>query len=680
MTDAAAPRPLLPIAAAFAQAEEERAAEEAAAAARAQAERERADDAASIRRTYAAHGLARARRIGKVYGWTPEAVQALCEPPAPRPGRDAAPDGGSAPPPAPPADPDAPPPPKKRRNPVKLLPASCPVIPLGMMGGTCFYLNPQRELIELKKHGPDDIRALFAQRTRAGETPGGIDWLWETFAKFNKQGEHSGWDVAHAAESLVTACAARGVFDPGQQLRGPGAWTDEAGGLVLHCGDAVWTGGDWQPPGVHDGFVYPGARPAPRPMEGAADGRYARQLVGLFDLWPWQWGAEPDVPDMLRLSGGLSVSPAALLLLGWIGTALVGGALDWRPMVWVTGDAGGGKSTLQKLIGAVFAGGLVQSSDATSAGIYQRVGYSSLAVAIDEAEADPFSQKMKHMVELVRQSASGGVILRGSNDAKFKAFTARSAFLLSSIIIPPLNAQDLTRLAILRLGRLGSVTPPRLDPVQLRGIGTALRRRILDGWGGWFGRLEQWRAALADVGHDARGCDQYGALFAMADLLLDTALEPEDRAYWAETTRHLVAERRATSNADTMLDWLLTKPIDNVFRGGQQYTVRSVLMSAAGFQDLDGGTPATCASILREKGIVVDVTAGAKDAARIFLFNQHAGLAELFRGSIWSTAPGAAMSGWQQAVQRLDGAQAGKKFGQRGWSVPALVFLKGADA
>jgi ABC-type multidrug transport system fused ATPase/permease subunit len=40
----------------------------------------------------------------------------------------------------------------------------------------------------------------------------------------------------------------------------------------------------------------------------------------------------------------------ARLALGWLMTALVGGALEQRPVVYVVGTEGAGKSTLQKLL------------------------------------------------------------------------------------------------------------------------------------------------------------------------------------------------------------------------------------------------------------------------------------------------------------------------------------------
>jgi hypothetical protein len=51
---------------------------------------------------------------------------------------------------------------------------------------------------------------------------------------------------------------------------------------------------------------------------------------------------------IVRLAHGLYALPEhapspRVLLFGWIGAAMVGGALDWRPLAWLTGDRGTGE-------------------------------------------------------------------------------------------------------------------------------------------------------------------------------------------------------------------------------------------------------------------------------------------------------------------------------------------------
>jgi hypothetical protein len=661
----------------IAEAHQAAAADRARIEAERRAEDERKRDAESILRIYHAKGLAKARGMGKLYGWSKDQVDALCEPPTPPPllpggaGGDAGGGGdGASPPPA--HGDDGPPRPTLKKQPVKPLPKDCPVTPLGTRDGACWYLDPHKQLLPpIRKHSADEMRGLFSTN---------IAWLWSNYPKFNERnGQHTGVKFDQAAESLIDACGRVGVFDPAEKLRGAGAWLAEDGGLIWHHGDEILTAEGWRKPGYLGAHIYPGEAPLPRPADSAGPDA-ARRLLGLLNGWPWIWADDDDAPFRLAIGGREDISPAALMLLGQVGCMLVGGALAWRPMVWVRGLEGSGKSTLQALIASVCGKALLSSSDATAAGIFQTIGFSSRAVAIDEAEADPNSQKMKAMVELVRQSASGGVVLRGSPDAKVRGFTARSAFLLSSIIIPPLNSQDLTRITILALGALTSITPPKLTPGEAAGIGAALRRRIIDHWPRWGETLERYREALRVQGHTARSCDQYGSLFAMADMLLFDGEPDSDTAYeWALTVQHLAGAAHRVTSSQSMLVWLNSKSIE-LFNTKQAYAVSTLVTIAAGLtpdgmkeheRPFEAGT---ALKTLREHGIFVD---GAEKKATVTLPNMHAGLARLFDGTQWGTRGGAATSGWQQVMENLPGAKRAKssRIGGRGWSAPVGVFL-----
>lgn len=656
-----APVPVLPIKDAFDAALAAQQEADAAAARQKELSDQRAFDLETVKRTHDRHGLRQAKQIGKKYGFTADEVEALCAPPPPPPDD------------YPPAD-GAPDEPKKPRKFIKDLPKDCPVQPIGQSedGDVCFYLNPLKAFVALKKHGPEEIRKLFSVQQ---------EYLYRVWPKINANDVQTGWKADQTSESLIAACGQCGAFDPANRLRGVGAWLDRDGGLVLHCGDAIWLDGGWQKPGIYDGFVYPGAPAVPRPLDARGiDAAPALGLLTLLGAWPWKSGNDDDLVIKPIKIHGQDIHPAALLLLGWNAGAMVGGALDWRPMVWLTGRQGSGKSTLQKVVGWLHGGGLVSSSDATSAGIYQTVGYSARPVAIDEAEANPASLKMQNMVELIRQSSSAGLILRGSSGGKASGFTARSAFLLSSIILPGLNTQDVSRIAILELGTLDTINPPKMVQREIEATGCALRKRLLEHWPRWAETLEAWRDSLGKIGFDARACDQYGTMLAMADMvLLDGMADEATRAAWCAPYAYLGEKDRFASNEQTMLGWLNSQPVDNVFRGGTMFTIGTLIRFAAGLETNEQADAKTCRTILRERGIFVEITGKDPHNVRVTLPNQHAGLAKLFANSIFGTTANAANSGWQQAMKRLPHAFSEKnsKYGasNRAWSVPVHVFL-----
>lgn len=95
-------------------------------------------------------------------------------------------------------------------------------------------------------------------------------------------------------------------------------------------------------------------------------------------------------------------------------------------------------------------------------------------------------------------------------------FVARTCFPFSSILIPPLPAQDRSHIAILELGTLPGTPPPKLDPGGLREIGEKLWHRMAEGWARLLEVLKDYRAALEADRHTARGADTFGTLLACA--------------------------------------------------------------------------------------------------------------------------------------------------------------------
>src|SRR5690606_22632710 len=109
-------------------------------------------------------------------------------------------------------------------------------------------------------------------------------------------------------------------------------------------------------------------------------------------------------------------------LLGWIGSSLLGGALDVRPIVFTTGGAGVGKSTLHNIIRALFGNVLYTTANTTAAGIYQNLKQDSRPVAVDEFERKAHSSKEGQIVELARQSYSGAKGYRGGANGEGTEF------------------------------------------------------------------------------------------------------------------------------------------------------------------------------------------------------------------------------------------------------------------
>lgn len=575
-------------------------------------------------------------------------------------------------------------------NPVKALPSDCPVVPLGVAanGKTFYYLTPKRSLFEIAggSHNVNTIRELFGH--------GGIPWLYRHFPKVNQTTkEQNGWKADRASESLIAACWARDTFNRAEVVREIGGWKDQDGDIVLHCGDAILWKGGWEKPGFLEGHLYPAAaammKPALAPRDDAE--RHAQRamidrLLTQLDSWNWQdLGAGERTIPYGQSADGSGHKLASLLCLGHAAAAKAGGALPHRPLLWLTGDTGSGKTTLQDLMKALQGTAMIKTSNTTGAGLWQALGQSSRPIAVDEAENEAGSRRMHDVIRLAREAATGGVILRGGAGHEGAQFFAQSTFSFSSIIIPPLLGQDISRMAVLELGSLKGAKASGADMREAAAMGQVISRRLVDGWRRWPATFEAYRAALQATGHDPRGCNQYGTLLAMADLIRFDECADADTIQLltrALSAASIDAAQDRRSNAEAMLIHLTSTPVD-AFRGGTRMTVAKLATIAAGLFDVkigEGGatgdelSPRKCRDMLEPHGIFFK---GHREKCRIILPNRHTGLARLFLGSQWETPPGTT-GAWTQAMARLPKAEqeASSKLGGRGWSVPARVFLQ----
>ena len=553
---------------------------------------------------------------------------------------------------APPPPPDDPPkePPRRRSGDIF---RGCPVTALGVHGDTFFYLDILGQLAAVTNHTKDRMRGIFGGRKDLLMT------AWPSYPKGSKTPNN--WAQEDAATAMMRACAEKGVWNAFERVRGLGAWVDADGRPVLHCGDAILYGGAWRDPGEIEGYVYPSAPRIPRPLDpseiGALDAAPAEELLGLLETWRW-------------LRGDLD----AWLLMGWICAAMFGGALDWRPLLWITGDKGTGKSTVQKVIRLVMGGegAILQSTDATEASVRQFLMQSTIPVALDELEADADNRKSFAVIKLARQAASGGVVLRGGADHKGQEFKARSAFVFSSILVPPLLDQDISRIALLELEPLPrGDTSPSIDPRRWARVGRALRGRVVAQWSRLAATLELYRQALHEAGHDARGCDQFGTLLALADLAMHDELPDIARADgWARrlTAADVIDQTDQAADWQRMLNHLLGQHLE-IIRAGQRYTLGRWILCAAAMRTTPD--PLLARDSLPMYGLRVE---GRGETARLVVANSNPNLAALFMGTHWYAA-GGQKGVWSQAAKRIPGATAtgARSFdgvSSRAWSFP----------
>jgi len=545
----------------------------------------------------------------------------------------------------------------------------CPVKPIGVNGSEYYFLDALQQLVvknadKLSQNGVDDLfKHSAAQR-----------WADANFGRIGEGGVLNGIDRDLLKRALIARCgdlSMDGVFDPSGRVRGDGGWKDEAGRLVFHCGDLVLVADHngklyERPPGVHDHLIYPRGQRQMRPAD-MADARQgaggpAAELLQLLRSWNWKRG-ELD----------------ALLMLGWIALAPVGGALRWRPSAWITGDMATGKSTLQELIYLSQGGraGIIQAADATGAGIWQALKFRSLPVALDEVEAGTNNERKESIINLMRISASGAQLRRGGSDHHAVEFNVYAPFLFSSINVLPLPPQDVSRLCLLELAELPKgATRPKLDPVKLGRIGAALRRRVISAWPRWEEHLAPWWEPIG-AEFSARTADTFGFLLAMSHIAMcDDPAHPD---VVEETIAPLIPSLRewqaiAGRDHELMLGHLGTYQLEPYDRG-QKFTVRHLVYWASARAVAAASIPTSgeeaelfaqrhghhidrsrAGRALRQHGMAVIQSRidGEEGKEYLAIAFRHAALARMFRGTKWQDGV------WRQSAARTPGATSRK--------------------
>lgn len=391
----------------------------------------------------------------------------------------------------------------------------CPVQVLGVKEGAVFALDPLGQLRVLSENfGQGHLRMLFGNA---------CGWLDRHFPQFSQQKTWKGFQAQYAAQAIIQAAFDKGPFDAREKVRGLGCWRGDEGELIQHLGNEVLIGGqspgEGHRPGEIGEHVYPGRPklvpplPDPRdiPARGAPEILLTAAETVFEDFRSWSW-ARGDLD--------------ARLLVGWLGCAVLGAALDWRPMVFITGDAGTGKSSLQERIKMLLPGRLASTVDASPAALRQIINQDAIGVSFDEIEADSTNDQAVQVMKLARVAASGGTVFRGGKDHNASEFQLRGCFAFSAIMPPSMRQQDMQRLTFLRLQPLPKGQKlTRRTVAEWRTLGQRLVGRLVTSWARFEDTLAVYEAALIERGgHNQRGARQFGTLLAAADLLLfDTA-------------------------------------------------------------------------------------------------------------------------------------------------------------
>ncbi|HEV2570954.1 MAG TPA: hypothetical protein VGU72_04390 [Beijerinckiaceae bacterium] len=526
------------------------------------------------------------------------------------------------------------------------MPPDCPVQALGMDGDILYVVDALGQLRagEPGKIGQGWIESVFGQHQ---------DYLYWAWPRFAKGGGIDGWRAEMVRRAFYTQAAIRGLFSAVDRVRGRGAWRGQNGELIWHSGDALWRTDkrdrkgnfEEQPTGFVSSTLYQ-ARPAiMTPWSEPVSDKInpAGDILKLLRSWNW---TRPEVDPVL--------------MLGWIASAILGGALKWRPTVFAVGDKAVGKSTLQDLVKGILGGALLRAEDTTEAGIFQTVKQDSLPVSVDELEADVDNRKAMAVIHLARLAASGGQRFRGGSDHVASQFRAQSSFFFSSINPPPLKPQDVSRMAILRVHRRTVEQSAEKAPVvDADTWGPMLLRRLMDEWPRFDSAFDAYRTVLREAGHDGRAQDTLGTLLACADLALGAQKADElgvpmvdDINRWGEwlAPNTMLEYEEASDNWRKCVIHILTGQVE-AWRGGRQHTVGDLIdwLKEQGEQSYAEDLRKVRTD-LKQIGLGLLVPGEIGPGYALAVPNESPLLFKLFRETEWAGVPGASV--WKSALRQ----------------------------
>lgn len=544
------------------------------------------------------------------------------------------------------------------------LPINCPIIPLGQDEQFIYVLSPLGHVRLLKENvGKTALMMAFGGR---------VAWLEWAYPRWSKATETSpsivtGFAAEDMLPDLINACAWRGGFAIEDQIRGRGAWRDEDGSLIYHAGDRVFVGGRWRPCGAYGDHIYAARPKLGRPSakyEAEGEGSPGDQLINMLRTFNWDRG-ELD----------------ARLILGWVMTAMVGGALRRRPVAFVPGEEGSGKSTLQELLRLLMNGALMSTSNTTQAGIYQKVRQDSVAIMVDEMADREDTRTVDKILELARIAYSGDNMSRGGADGQGKEFALMSSFMGSSIAKPATSAQDDSRMVVCMLRprplRPG-MTAKEIDAQTLEQWasdvasdsivtgndvalwGRQLLRRWFEWWPRWNTLMRVFHHALEAAGHDDRSANTFAPLAAACHVALRDDMpevaEVKEWMAWLQADQLTETSTKEKTYRRCFMHLLGATP-----RYLEQQRHKSVGAALEEFKDKGDVTPEEVNRQLAFSGLALswprtdDGRPGPEtwETARLFVPAKSAQLYELFASTPWQghlAAPGP----WIGVLRQMD--------------------------
>ncbi|MGK7870778.1 hypothetical protein [Falsiroseomonas sp. E2-1-a20] len=345
-----------------------------------------------------------------------------------------------------------------------------------------------------------------------------INWFEENFPT---RGE--GFGARQVANEVIRACYQNGVYDP-DRIRGRGVWIDR-GRSVLHMGDHLLVDGvPTSLTAIESRFIYEQARSMRVDLGEPLTDEEGKRFLALCRAVAWD--------DPTRDGS---------FFAGFIASAIISGALPWRPHIWLLSEFGGGKTWVQDNILTPALGGiaLVLQGKTTEAGVRGELGNDARPVFFEEGETqnEMDRARMQQVIDLARQASSENAppIVKGTKEGGSRRYVIRSSFMFASINAGLTQAADESRFAVLTLcgGNPDQFAALKLahQEAMVPNLAGRLLARLLVMIPTIRANCDAMAEAIARTGAGRRVGDTIGTLIACQMALVDQRkLTPEEAA------------------------------------------------------------------------------------------------------------------------------------------------------
>ncbi len=348
-------------------------------------------------------------------------------------------------------------------------------------------------------------------------------------------------------------------------------------------------------------------------------------------------------------------SESPYLMLGFIISMFFGGALEWRPMMYVIGGGGTGKSSLQKFTAAVLNNWSIYTDSATEAALRQNLNFKSVPIQYDEAEGTDFtnSNHINEVIGFMRLSAGGSITHKGTADQRGTQYIMQSSMLMTSIFQPGLTAADASRLIQLKLNTLESSEKKNFQTDKYAKEGMNIISYFCHNWTQfkeWNEKTWNWLAQNAGF-TEARECDVYAPVLALAAVMTEAEELTNDvlEGLFPELKRRVDREKEQNEGR-ACLNYLLQQEIHD---GYSPYTISSLVAKINSDMMTDDTSDN---DLLARHGMRVD-----KKNNYFFVASNHPQLYTLFNDTRWRATIKGSAGAWRDALARLDGTKEARK-------------------